>query len=181
LLGGFKEVEGIHARGDWDLSQHSKFSGVDLSYFDGETKERFIPHIMETSAGLNRIFLMFLDKAYNEEEINGEKRVVLKFDKRLAPVKVAVFPLLANKPQLVEKAKGIFEDLRQNFMCEFDDNGNVGKRYRRQDEIGTPYCVTVDFQSLEDDTITVRDRDTMKQERIAIKELADYFKKQLED
>lgn len=178
-LGGFKEVEGIHARGDWDLSQHSKFSGVDLSYFDEETKEKFIPHIMETSAGLNRMLLMFLDKAYTEEEIDGEERIVLKFDKRLAPIKVAVFPLLKNRPELVKKARNIFNDLRQNFMCEFDDNGNIGKRYRRQDEIGTPYCVTIDFQSLEDDTVTVRDRDTMKQERMSIKELDDYFKKQL--
>ncbi|OGD30523.1 glycine--tRNA ligase [Candidatus Azambacteria bacterium RIFCSPHIGHO2_01_FULL_44_55] len=178
-LGGFKEVEGIHARGNWDLSRHSEFSGVDLSYFDEETKERFIPHIMETSAGLNRMFLMFLDKAYNEEEVDGEKRVVLKLDKRLSPVKVAVFPLLKNRPELVEKARNIFEDLRKNFMCEFDDNGNVGKRYRRQDEIGTPYCVTVDFQSLEDDSVTVRDRDTMKQKRITIKEIADFVKKGL--
>ena len=175
-LGGFKEVEGIHARGDWDLSQHSKFSGVDLSYFDAETKEKFIPHIMETSAGLNRMFLMFLDKAYTEETVDGEERVVMKFDKRLAPVKVAVFPLLKNRPELIEKARKVFGDLRQNFMCEFDDNGNIGKRYRRQDEIGTPYCVTVDFQSLEDDTVTIRDRDTMKQKRVAIRELMDYFK-----
>ena len=179
-LGDFKEVEGIHARGDWDLTQHSKFSGVDLSYLDEKTKEKYIPHVMETSAGLNRIFLMFIDKAYTEEDVNGEQRVVLKLDKRLAPIKIAVFPLMKNKPELVEKAKGIYENLRKEFMCEFDDNGNVGKRYRRQDEIGTPYCVTVDFDSLQDETVTVRDRDTMKQERIKISELKDYFRKNLQ-
>lgn len=175
-LGGFREVEGIHARGDWDLSQHSKFSGADLSYFNEATKEKFIPHIMETSAGLNRLFFMFIDDAYTEEEIDGESRVVLKLDKKLAPIKIAVFPLLRNKPELVKKAKEIYDSLKSQFMCEFDDNGNIGKRYRRQDEIGTPYCVTVDFDSLENGEVTVRDRDTMKQERIEIKELSSYFK-----
>jgi glycyl-tRNA synthetase len=178
-LGGFKEVEGIHARGNWDLSQHSKFSGVDLSYLDEQTKERFIPHIMETSVGLNRLFLMFLDKAYTEEEANGEIRTVLKFDRRLAPIKVAIFPLMRNKPELVEKARGIYDALKLKFQCEFDDNGNVGKRYRRQDEIGTPFCVTVDFESLEDGAVTVRDRDTMQQERIAIANLENYFSEKL--
>lgn len=174
-LGGFKEVEGVHARGDWDLSQHSKFSGVDLSYFDEKTGEKFIPHIMETSVGLNRLLLMFLDKAYTEEEVDGGTRTVLKLDKRLAPIKVAIFPLMKNKPELVAKAREIYDTFKQSYMCEFDDNGNVGKRYRRQDEIGTPYCVTVDFDSLEDNTVTVRDRDTMKQERIAISDLEKFF------
>ncbi|HEX8974057.1 MAG TPA: glycine--tRNA ligase [Patescibacteria group bacterium] len=178
-LGGFKEVEGIHARGDWDLSQHSKFSGVDLRYFDEKTCEKFIPHIMETSTGLNREVLMFIDNAYTEEEIDGEIRTVLKFDKRLAPIKVAVFPLMKNKPELVAKAREIYDTLKMEFMCEFDDNGNVGKRYRRQDEIGTPYCVTVDFESLEDASVTVRDRDTMEQQRIKISELKDFFAKNL--
>ena len=178
-LGGFKEVEGIHARGDWDLSQHSKFSGTDLSYTDPQSGEKFIPHIMETSVGLNRLFFMFLDKAYTEEAVNGETRVVLKFDKRLAPIKVAVFPLLKNKPELVAKAREIYEALREEFMCEFDDSGNIGKRYRRQDEIGTPYCVTVDFDSLEKGDITVRDRDTMAQARVKTNLLADYIKRGL--
>ncbi|MFZ5982116.1 MAG: glycine--tRNA ligase [Patescibacteria group bacterium] len=178
-LGGFKEVEGIHARGDWDLSQHSKFSGVDLSYFDEKTGEKFIPHIMETSVGLNRLTLVFLDNAYTEEEVNGEMRTVLKFHKSLAPIKVAVFPLLKNKPELQDKAKEIYEELRKHFMCEFDDNGNIGKRYRRQDEIGTPYCVTVDFDTLEDSSVTVRDRDTMQQTRVRIEGLGDYFKEKL--
>ena len=179
-LGGFKEVEGIHARGDWDLSQHSKFSGADLSYTDPISGEKFIPHIMETSVGLNRLFFMFLDKAYTEEVVKeGDTRVVMKFDKRLAPIKVAVFPLLKNKPELVAKAREIYKELREHFMCEFDDSGNIGKRYRRQDEIGTPYCVTVDFDSLEKGDVTVRDRDTMEQVRVKIEELADYIQKRL--
>ncbi len=176
-LNGFKEVEGIHDRGNWDLSQHSKYSGVDLSYFDQETNERYVPHIVETSVGLGRLFLMFLDNSLVEEELeNGEKRNVLKIDKRLAPIKIAVFPLLKNREELVNGAKSIYNALKKSFMCEFDDNGNVGKRYRRQDEIGTPYCVTFDFDSLNDDAVTVRDRDTMKQERIKIEFLKEYFK-----
>lgn len=175
-LGGFKEVEGIHARGDWDLSQHSKFSGTDLGYYDEATKEKFIPHIMETSAGLNRLFFMFVDDAYTEEKVDGEIRTVLKLDRKLAPIKIAVFPLLKNKPELVKKAREIYDSLKSQWMCEFDDNGNIGKRYRRQDEIGTPYCITVDFDSLEKGDLTVRNRDTMKQERANINELSDYFK-----
>ncbi len=179
ILGGFEEVEGIHARGNWDLSQHSKFSGVDLSYTDERTGEKYVPHVMETSVGLNRLFLMFLDFAYLEEKINDETRVVLKLPKHLAPIKVAVFPLLKNKPELVGKAREVYQNLKTEFMCEFDDNGNIGKRYRRQDEIGTPYCVTVDFDTLENDDVTVRDRDTMKQERIKIGNLVEYFKDKL--
>lgn len=181
-LDGFKEIEGIHARGDWDLSQHSKFSGVDLSYFEEETKDRFIPHIVETSAGLARLLLMFLDNAYREEQTeSGDIRVFLKIHPALAPIKCAVFPLLKNKPELVSKAREVFLSLRNSFMCEFDDNGNVGKRYRRQDEIGTPYCVVVDFDTLGEnpenlDTVTVRDRDTGKQERVSIKDLEKYIK-----
>lgn len=180
-LGGFKEVEGIHARGDWDLSQHSKFSGVDLNYFDEKNKKKFIPHIMETSAGLNRLFFMFIDNAYVEEKLDGEERVVLKLDKKLAPIKIAVFPLLKNKPELVKKAREVYDNLKSKWMCEFDDNGNIGKRYRRQDEIGTPYCVTVDFESLENGEVTVRDRDTMKQKRIRIDNLKEYFQNNLSD
>lgn len=184
-LDGFKEVEGIHARGDWDLSQHSKFSGVDLSYFEEETKERFIPHIVETSAGLARQFLMFLDNAYQEEQTEGgDTRVFLKIHPALAPIKCAIFPLLKNKPELVAKAREVFLSLRTKFMCEFDDNGNVGKRYRRQDEIGTPFCVVVDFDTLGEnpellDTVTVRDRDTGKQERIAISDLESYIQERV--
>jgi glycyl-tRNA synthetase len=179
-LDGFKEVEGVHARGNWDLSQHSKFSGVDLSYFDEETKQRYIPHILETSAGLGRMFLMFLDHAFVEDEIGGEKRSVLKLHPALAPVKVAVFPLLRNKPELVARARKIYEALRPKFMTEFDDNGNIGKRYRRQDEIGTPLCITVDFDTIEKDAgVTVRDRDTGEQVRITEGELENYINKKI--
>jgi glycyl-tRNA synthetase len=177
-LDGFKEVEGIHARGDWDLSQHVKFSGVDLSYYDDATKERFIPHIVETSAGLNRLFLMFIDNAYTEEEVNGEQRVVLAFDKRLAPVKVAVLPL-SKKQELSNVARQLYEELRKEFFTEYDETQSIGKRYRRQDEIGTPYCITVDFDSLGDHCVTVRDRDTMKQERIALHDIKNYLKEKL--
>ena len=168
---GFDEMEGVHDRTDYDLTQHSKFSGVDLSYTDPHTGEKYIPWVLETSAGLGRIFLAFLSDAYNEEEVNGDKRTVLKLSKELAPIKIAVFPLLKNKPELVEKAREVYDKLRENVRCEWDDNGNIGKRYRRQDEIGTPQCVTIDFQTLEDGTVTVRDRDTTEQTRISIDEL----------
>lgn len=177
---GFKELEGVHARGDYDLTQHSKHSGKELSYADPHTGEKYVPHIIESSVGVGRMVLMALTEAYTEETLpNGELRVVMKFPNRLAPVKVAVFPLLKNKPELVAKAREIYDGLKARWMCEFDDNGNVGKRYRRQDEIGTPYCVTVDFESLEDGAVTVRDRDTMTQERVKIAELEDYLTKQL--
>ncbi len=169
---GFKELEGIHARGDYDLSQHTKFSGKDLSYTDPQTKEKFTPHIIESSVGVGRTMLAILCDAYKEEKIGeNETRTVLKFNKKLAPIKVAVFPLLKNKPELVAKARDVYNKLKQKYMCEFDDNGNIGKRYRRQDEIGTPYCVTVDFDSLGDNTLTIRDRDTMQQERIVIEKI----------
>lgn len=168
---GWKELEGIHNRGDWDLSRHAKFSGDDLSYFDEETKVRFIPWVIETSGGVDRAALFFLLDAYGEE---GD-RVILKLHPQLAPIKVAVFPLLANKPDLVRKAKGVYQILKPRMRTAFDDRGNIGKRYYAQDEIGTPWCITIDFQTLEDETVTVRERDTMKQERIETKELASYL------
>ena len=177
---GFDELEGVHARGDYDLTQHAKFSGQNLSYRDPKTKEQYIPHIIESSVGVGRTFLALIADAYTEEGIDGETRIVLKFKKNVAPIKVAVFPLLKNKPELVDKAKEIFNSLKSEFMCEFDDNGNIGKRYRRQDEIGTPYCITVDFDTIEkDNTVTVRDRDTMKQERIRIEELREFLAEKL--
>ncbi|MCK5466300.1 glycine--tRNA ligase [Candidatus Parcubacteria bacterium] len=176
---GFSELEGVHARGDYDLTQHSKFSGEDLSYTDLINNKKYIPHIIESSSGVGRTFFAILCDVYNEEEINGEKRVVMKFPKKLAPIKVAIFPLLKNKPKLVEKAREIYDLLKLDYMCEFDDNGNIGKRYRRQDEIGTPYCVTVDFDSLDDEAVTVRDRDTMKQERVGMGELVKYLEEKL--
>lgn len=177
---GFKELEGIHARGNYDLTQHSKYSGADLSYTDPVTQEKYIPHIVESSVGPGRTMLMVLTDAYTEEEHNGETRMVLKLHPKLAPIKVAVFPLMRNKPELVAKARKLYDQLKTKYMCEFDDNGNVGKRYRRQDEIGTPYCITVDFDSLEDDTVTVRDRDTMQQERIPVNNLLTYLQDKLQ-
>lgn len=176
---GFKELEGVHARGDYDLSQHSKYSGKDLSYADQKTNEKYIPHIIESSVGVGRTMLAVICDAYAEEEVNGETRTVLKLKNNLAPIKAAIFPLMRNKPKLVEKAKKIYDDLKTEFMCEFDDNGNVGKRYRRQDEIGTPYCITIDFETLEDSAVTVRDRDTMKQERVKIEDLKKYLSEKL--
>jgi len=174
---GFKELEGIHARGDYDLTQHTKFSGQDLTYTDQTTGDKFMPHIIESSVGVGRTILAALCSAYCEEGEGESSRTVLKFPYKLAPIKVAVFPLLKNKPELVAKAREIFDSLTPSMMCEFDDNGNIGKRYRRQDEIGTPFCVTVDFDTLDDDTVTVRHRDTMKQERVKIVELDGFFHK----
>ncbi|MEX2090716.1 MAG: glycine--tRNA ligase [Candidatus Paceibacterota bacterium] len=171
---GWDEVEGIHHRGDWDLSRHSQFSGQDLSYFNQETKERFIPWVIETSGGVDRALLFFLIDAYNEED----DRVVLKLHPKLAPYKAAVFPLLKNKPELVSKAREIYLQLKAYGLgpIAWDDRGNIGKRYYSQDEIGTPCCITVDFQTLEDDTVTIRDRDSMKQERAKVEDLPSILK-----
>jgi len=180
---GWQECEGIHHRGDWDLSRHQQYSGQDMSYFDAETKEKFIPWVIETSGGVDRAALFFLIDAYHEDPSTalGAGRIVLKLHPKLAPYKVAVFPLLANKPKLVKKAQEIYVDLKKEFSVAWDDRGNIGKRYFSQDEIGTPYCVTVDFDTLEDDSVTVRDRDTMKQKRIKIKELENYLKDKLNE
>lgn len=177
---GFKELEGVHARGDYDLTQHTKFSGKDLSYQDPKTNEKYTPHIIESSVGVGRTMLAVLTDAYTEEEVKeGDVRTVLKISKKLAPIKIAVFPLLKNKPELVKKAREIYDKFKMDYMCDFDDNGNIGKRYRRQDEIGTPFCLTVDFDSLEKGDVTIRDRDTMKQERVGIKDLESYFENNL--
>jgi glycyl-tRNA synthetase len=159
---------------------HQTASGKSLEYFDDETKKKYVPHVIEPTFGVDRTILAILVTAYSEEELpNGETRTVLKLNSSVAPYKVAVFPLMKNKPELVSKAREIYADLKKEFTVAFDDNGNVGKRYRRQDEIGTPYCVTVDFDSLEKGDVTVRDRDTMEQERIKIEELREYFNKKL--
>jgi glycyl-tRNA synthetase len=179
---GFKELEGVHARGNYDLSQHQKFSGVDMEYTDPFTNEKYIPHVVETSVGLDRTFLAVMTEFYDEDELGGETRVVMRFPKKLAPIKVAVFPLLKNRPELVTKAEEVFNLVSQHMRAEFDDNGNIGKRYRRQDEIGTPYCVVIDFDTLGEekpefkDTVTVRDRDTGEQTRVRIEELVGYLK-----
>lgn len=170
---GFKELMGTHDRTDYDLGNHQRVSGKDLQYFDEETKKRFIPYVIESSMGLGRLLLAVLVDAYHEEEINGQTRVVLKLAKHLAPYRIAVSPLLKNKPELVEKAREIYEALKKEFgNVMWDDNGNIGKRYRRQDEIGTPYCVVIDFETLDDKAVTVRDRDTTEQKRVAIKDLS---------
>ncbi|MBF8250332.1 MAG: glyRS, partial [Candidatus Levybacteria bacterium] len=170
---GFKELWGLAYRTDYDLLQHVKFSKKDLSIVDPQTGKKVMPHVIEPAVGINRILLMVLSDAFAEEE----GRTLLKLNPRLAPYKAAVFPLLANKPELVEKAKEIYTDLRKSFVTLYDGRGNIGKRYFAQDEIGTPFCITVDFQSLEDDTVTIRDRDTMKQERIKVKNLAEQIGK----
>ncbi|HNW55483.1 MAG TPA: glycine--tRNA ligase [bacterium] len=178
---GFQEIEGIHARGDYDLTQHQQGSNQELTYFDQTNNQKYIPHIIESSSGVGRVFLMLLNEAYCEEEVGeGDKRIVLKFKPSLAPVKVAVFPLLRNKPELMTKAQEVFDQLKMRWRAEFDDSGNVGKRYRRQDEIGTPYCVTVDFDTLEKGTVTVRDRDTMEQTVVKLEELTNYLSSKLD-
>lgn len=169
---GFKELWGTHNRTDFDLGNHQRVSGKDLQYFDDATRERFLPYVIESSVGVGRMFLAVMTDAYHEEEINGDKRVVLKLKPELAPYRVAVSPLLKNKPELVEKAHEVYAVLKKEFgNVMWDDNGNIGKRYRRQDEIGTPHCVVVDFDTLEDGTVTVRDRDTTEQKRVKIEEL----------
>lgn len=176
---GKKEIEGIANRSDFDLQTHMKHSGQDLLYLDQETGEKFVPHVIEPSAGVDRIALAVLCDAYHEDN----ERVVLKLSPLLAPYKVAVFPLLKNKPELIKKAREIFLNLKSELShigpVAWDDRGNIGKRYYSQDEIGTPYCVTVDFQTLDDDTVTIRERDTAKQDRVGIGELTEYFKQKL--
>jgi glycyl-tRNA synthetase len=170
---GWKEFQGIHYRSDWDLKRHGEFSGEDFTYTDDETSEKYIPHIVEYSIGLSRLMFVLLVDAYAED---GD-RVVLKLDKRIAPFKAAVFPLLRNKPEIVSKAREIYENLvQQGIYVSWDDRGNIGKRYYAQDEIGTPYCITVDYQTLEDGTVTVRDRDSAEQIRVKIEEIADKIK-----
>ena len=181
----FDEIGGLAYRTDFDLKNHTAGSGVDLSYLDPVTNQKFIPHVLEPTFGLGRHFLAVISKAYTEDSLLGETRVFLKFPRSLAPIKVAVFPLLKNKPELVKKAREVYETLKKesgNWRSNgivFDDNGNIGKRYRRQDEIGTPWCVVIDFDTLEDDTVTVRDRDTGEQERIKAEKLPEYIKNKL--
>ena len=168
---GFKEVEGIHSRTDFDLSQHEKYSGKNIKYFDPELNESYVPYVIETSIGVDRMFLSVMCASYQEEKLeNGESRVVLKLPAALAPVKLAVLPLV-KKDGLPEKAREIINDLKFHFNCQYDEKDSIGKRYRRQDAIGTPYCITVDHQTLEDGCVTLRNRDTMQQERVAISEL----------
>ncbi|MCC7004540.1 glycine--tRNA ligase [Candidatus Nomurabacteria bacterium] len=175
---GKSELYGLAYRTDYDLSRHGESSGQDLIYIDDENKTKFIPHCIEPSFGLDRTVLAVLSDAYKEDEIDGEKRIYLNLSSNIAPVKVAVFPLLKNKATLVKKAREVYTDLKKEFgAVEFDDNGNIGKRYRRQDEIGTPLCVTVDFDTVEkDNSVTLRDRNTGKQKRVDIKNLISEIK-----
>ena len=185
---GWGEIEGIHNRGDWDLSNHSKYCGKDLKYFDQESKEKYFPYIIETSVGVERSLFAFLINAY--QEIKGgrtkttkavkEVEVVLKIHKKLAPIKVAVLPLVKNNPKIVKKAKEIYKTLKPHFVCLYDQVGSIGRRYRRIDETAVLFAITVDFETLEDKTVTLRNRDTMKQERIKIKDLVKVLKEKLE-
>ncbi|HZO50615.1 MAG TPA: glycine--tRNA ligase, partial [Gaiellaceae bacterium] len=165
---GWSELEGVANRGDYDLRAHSEASGTRLEWVDAQTGERYIPHVIEPAAGVNRSMLAFLCDAYDEEEVAGRQRTVLRLHPRLAPVTVAVLPLIAKDAHMVEKARALFEDLRRAVSAEYDDGAAIGRRYRRQDEIGTPYALTIDEQTLEDDTVTIRDRDSLAQERIPI-------------
>lgn len=173
--GGWAELEGVANRTDFDLKNHSKFSGRDLSYQNEETGEKYYPYVIEPSVGVERIILALLLDSYKEEK----ERVILSLAAKLAPYKAAVFPLLANKPELVKKARSIFDVLRLVLHTAWDERGNIGKRYYTQDEVGTPWCVTIDFQTLEDETVTVRDRDTTKQERVKVDKLKDWFERKL--
>ncbi len=186
---GTQELEGIAARGNFDLSRHAEYSGKSMDYIDPVTNQRFVPHVVEPSAGVDRIALAILCNAYEEQWVSSsdssirpaepgqqppegyEERTVMRFAPRVAPVKVAVFPLLKNKPELVEMARNLFANLQKRWPCFYDQTGAIGRRYRRQDEIGTPFCITVDIDSLENQSVTLRDRDSMQQERIAIDEL----------
>lgn len=174
---GFRELEGIHSRTDFDLTQHSELSGKKLQYFDPELNENYIPYVVETSIGCDRMFLAMVANALTEENVPDadgadSTRIVLKLHPALAPVKVAVMPLLKNKEELTSKANAIFDKLKLKFNCQYDEKDAIGRRYRRQDAIGTPFCVTIDFETLEDDTVTIRERDTLIQHRIAISDIA---------
>jgi glycyl-tRNA synthetase len=177
---GWQELEGVAHRGDFDLAQHMRHSGKDLRYFDPARNEHYLPYVIEPSAGADRATLAFLCDAYREEEVRERKRVVLSLHKSLAPVKAAVLPLLANRPDLVEMARKLARDLKQHMMTQYDDTGAIGKLYRRQDEIGTPWCITVDVESLEDQAVTIRDRDTMEQQRMPVDRVVGFLRGELE-
>ena len=180
---GWGELEGIANRTDYDLKNHQLYSQKDLTYFDEEENKNYLPYVIEPSSGVERSLLAFLLDAYHEEEDKEGTRIVLKFDPRLAPIKLAVLPLLRNNPQLVDLAKNIYLELKQKlpYLIDYDETGSIGRRYRRQDEIGTPWCLTIDHESLEDKTVTIRDRDTMKQERIKIEEIESFINEKLQN
>jgi len=175
---GWKELEGIHNRTNYDLSRHQEYSGKDLSYFDDSTRQRYIPYIVETSAGVDRTILTCLIDGYEEEQLEKEKRTVLHLNPQIAPFKAAVFPLV-NRDGMPEFARKIFKELKGEFKTFYDDSGAIGRRYRRQDEAGTPFCITVDSQTLKDKTVTIRNRDTMEQDRVRVRSLVDELKKRI--
>ena len=175
---GRKELEGIHNRGDFDLSQHEKFSGKKLKYFDAEHNKSYLPYVIETAIGCDRLFLALLCSVYTEEKLEKETRTLLKFKPKLAPVQIAVLPL-SRKASLMDMGHKIQQMLQEHWFIEYDVSGSIGKRYRRQDEIGTPFCLTIDFDSLEDQKLTVRDRDTMKQERLSIETVVGFLKEKM--
>jgi glycyl-tRNA synthetase len=177
---GFSELEGIANRGDFDLTQHAKLSGEKLEYVDSGSGDRYVPYVIEPSAGADRATLAFMVDAYDEEEVEGRERVVLRLHPRLAPIKVAVLPLV-NKDGQPEKAREIYEELREAMWAEFDAGGSIGKRYRRQDEIGTPWGITIDGETAEDDSVTLRDRDSLTQERVPVEGLAERLLAKLEE
>jgi len=174
---GWQEIEGVHDRGDWDLSRHSKYSGKELAYTDEATKERYTPVVIQTSMGIDRTCLALLVEAYDEDEVEGEKRTVMRLVPEIAPVKVAVLPL---SKKLAEPARRLHADLVRRMNAFYDDAGNIGRRYRRQDEVGTPFCVTWDFESAEDGCVTVRDRDTMAQDRVPAEGIVAHIRDRLE-
>ncbi|HEX7926192.1 MAG TPA: glycine--tRNA ligase, partial [bacterium] len=173
---GWGELWGIAHRGNFDLTQHQEHSKKELAYVDPENNEKFLPHVVEPALGVDRLALAFLLDSYRDEEVKGETRNVLAFHPRIAPIKAAILPL---SKQLNEPATKVYEDLRDRFPCDYDEAGSIGKRYRRQDEVGTPYCVTIDFDSLNDKAATVRDRDSMSQERIPLERLAAYLEERI--
>jgi len=176
---GFDELEGIANRTDYDLKRHSTFSGEELVYFDEKTKKKIVPYVIEPSVGVERLLLAIFLEFYDEDKIDGELRKIFRFPPFLAPIEVGVFPLLGNRQKLVDKAKEVYQIVKEDFVAFYDDSGSIGKRYRRHDEVGTPYCLTIDFQTLEDNTVTIRDRDTTNQIRLKIEEIRDYLKEKL--
>lgn len=177
---GIQELQGVAARGNYDLTQHAAASGKSMEYFDDGTKEKYVPHVIEPSIGVDRLMLAVLTSAYCEDEVGGEPRTLLKFHPRLAPIKAAVLPLVKNKPELMAKAEDLFRKLQRRYYVQFDAAGAIGRRYRRMDEVGTPYCITVDFDTLEDETVTLRERDSTEQRRISIPELMEYLEEQID-
>ena len=177
---GTQELQGVAARGNYDLTQHATVSGKSMEYFDEERKEKYVPHVIEPSIGVDRLMLAVLTSAYAEDEVGGEKRSLLRFHPRLAPIKAAVLPLVKNKPEIMDKANAIYKKLQKRYFVTFDTSGQIGRRYRRMDEVGTPFCITVDFDTLEDDTVTLRDRDSTEQRRVTVPELLEYLEDQID-